>query len=115
VFAVRAEHAFDGEDFRVGGATVPVVEGRIVKVEPAAYEPPSDFELVNHGDATLLPGLIDTHVHLVGDSGVMALERVAGHSSEQIADVVSEALRRQLAAGVTTVRDLGDWRFIPWL
>ena len=111
MFAIRANHAFDGEDFRAGGATVLLEAERIVGVEPAAYEPSSDFELVDYGDATVLPGLIDTHVHLVGDSGVMALERVAGYSSEEIDAVVSEALRRHLAAGVTTVRDLGDRQF----
>jgi hypothetical protein len=49
--------------------------------------------------------------HLVGDSRVMALERVAGYSSEEIDAVVVESLRRHLAAGVTTVCDLGDRRF----
>ena len=49
-----------------------VEDGGIVGVEPMAYEPPSDCELVDYGKATVLPGLIDTHVHLVGDSGVMA-------------------------------------------
>jgi imidazolonepropionase-like amidohydrolase len=69
VFAIRANHAFDGEDFRVGGATVLLEGGRIVAVEPAAHEPPSDCELADYGDATVLPGLIDTHVHLVGAAG----------------------------------------------
>ena len=89
MFAVRANQAFDGEDFRAGGGTVLIEEGRIVGVEPVAYEPPSDCELVDYGNATVLPGLIDTHVHLVGDSGVMALERAAGYSSEEIDAVVS--------------------------
>jgi imidazolonepropionase-like amidohydrolase len=111
VFAVRAAHAFDGENFRAGGGTVLMEEGRIVGVEPMGYEPPSDCQLVDYGNATVLPGLIDTHVHLVGNSGVMALERVAGYSPEEIDEVVSESLRRQLAAGVTTVRDLGDRHF----
>jgi imidazolonepropionase-like amidohydrolase len=111
VFAIRANHAFDGEDFWAGGATVLVVDSRIVGVEPVGYEPPSDCELVDYGDATVLPGLIDTHVHLVGDSGVMALERVSGYSPEEVDAVVVEALRCQLAAGVTTVRDLGDLNF----
>ena len=111
MFAIRAKHAFDGEDFLAGGATLLVEDGGIVGVEPGAYEPPSDCELVDYGDATVLPGLIDTHVHLVGDSGVMALERVAGYSPEEIDDVVVESLHRHLAAGVTTVRDLGDRRF----
>jgi imidazolonepropionase-like amidohydrolase len=111
VFALRANHAFDGEDFRPGGATVLLENGRIVGVEPVAYQPPSDCELVDYSNTTVLPGLIDVHVHLVGDSGMMALERAAGYSSEQIDAVVIEALRSQLAAGVTTVRDLGDRDF----
>jgi hypothetical protein len=41
----------------------------------------------------------------------MALERAAGYSSEEIEAVVSEALASHLAAGVTTVRDLGDRHF----
>jgi imidazolonepropionase-like amidohydrolase len=111
VFTIRANHAFDGEDFRAGGATVLVEDGGIVGVEPVGYEPPSDCDLVDYGDATVLPGLIDTHVHLVGDSDVMALERAAGYSLAEIDAVVVEALQRQLAAGVTTVRDLGDRQF----
>jgi imidazolonepropionase-like amidohydrolase len=111
VFAIRASHAFDGEDFRAGGATVLVDDAGIVGVEPVRYEPPSDCELLDYGDATVLPGLIDTHVHLVGDSRVMALERLAEYSPEEIDTVDVEALRGQLAAGVTTVRDLGDWHF----
>jgi imidazolonepropionase-like amidohydrolase len=111
MLAIRANHAFDGEDFLAGGGTVLVEGCRIVGVESAACELPSDCELVEYGDATVLPGLIDTHVHLVGDSSVMALERVPGYSSEEIDAVVTEALRRHLAAGVTTVRDLGDRHF----
>jgi imidazolonepropionase-like amidohydrolase len=110
-FAIRAKHAFDGEDFRAGGASVLLEDGHIVGVERVAYEPPCDCELVDYGDATMLPGLIDTHVHLVGDSGVMALERSAGYSPAEIDTVVVEALQRHLAAGVTTVRDLGDRQF----
>jgi imidazolonepropionase-like amidohydrolase len=111
VFAIRASHAFDGHDFRAGGGAVLVEDGRITGVEPAAYDLPSDCERLDYGDATVLPGLIDTHVHLVADSGVLALDRVAGYSPEEIDTVVTEALRRQLAAGVTTVRDLGDRDF----
>jgi imidazolonepropionase-like amidohydrolase len=111
MYAVRAGVCFDGERFVAGGATVVVDRGRIVGVEPAAYDVPADCLLHDHGDATVLPGLIDAHVHLVADSGPMALDRVAGYSGEEIEAVVTEALRRHLAAGVTMVRDLGDRNF----
>jgi imidazolonepropionase-like amidohydrolase len=111
VYAVRAGSCFDGERFGPGGATVLVDRGRILGVEPAAYDVPADCPVHDYGDATVLPGLIDTHVHLVTDSGPLALDRVGGYSDEEIDAVVTEALRRHLAAGVTTVRDLGDRNF----
>jgi hypothetical protein len=39
---------------------------------------------------------------------VGALDRVPGLGDDELDAVITEVLRRQLAAGVTTVRDLGD-------
>ena len=110
-FAVRAKHAFDGDHFLDQGATVLVRDGRIVAVEPAAYDVSADWPVVDHGDATILPGLIETHAHLVTDSSPMALDRVAGYTDDEIDAVVTAALQAQLASGVTAVRDLGDRSF----
>ena len=105
---IRAARLFDGERFVPGPATVVVDDGAIGGVEPGRPDPPEHVEVLDLGDVTVLPGLVDTHVHLVGDSGWGALDRVAGYSPEELASVVEESLRPQLAAGVTTVRDLGD-------
>ncbi len=110
MYAVRAPTCFDGSRFLAGGATVLVADGRVAGVEPFGCDLPEDCELAAY-DGTLLPGLVDSHVHLVTDSGPDALGRVAGYSAAEIDDVVTEALRRHLAAGVTTVRDLGDRDF----
>lgn len=110
MLALRASHCFDGTGFVAGGATVLVDEGRIVGLEPFGYDAPDGCPVTTH-DGTLLPGLVEAHTHLVTDSGPNALSRVAGYSAEEIDKVVTEALRRQLAAGVTTVRDLGDRDF----
>ena len=111
MLAIRASHAFDGEAFVDGGATVFVDGVRIVGVESVGCDVPSGWQLVDHGAATVLPGLIDTHVHLVADGGPMALDRVAGCSDDEPDAVVTGSLQRHLAAGVTTVRDLGDRNF----
>jgi len=108
--AIRARHAYDGESFLSAGATVLVEDGLIIGVESYGFQVPGDCLVTGH-DGTLLPGLIDAHAHLVADSGDSALDRVAGYSAEEIEEVISRALRDQLLAGVTTVRDLGDRRF----
>src|SRR3954447_13483700 len=105
---IRAAGLFDGERFAPGPATVVVDDGTIAGVEPGGAYPPKHAEVLDLGDVTVLPGLVDTHVHLVGDSEWGALDRVAGYSPEELTEVVEESLHRQLAAGVTTVRDLGD-------
>jgi imidazolonepropionase-like amidohydrolase len=105
--ALRAPHAFDGTRFLPGGATVVLEGDRIVGVEPGRAELSVDVEVVDH-PGTLLPGLIDCHTHLVADATPGALERVAAMTPAAVDDVITGSLRAQAAAGVTTVRDLGD-------
>jgi imidazolonepropionase-like amidohydrolase len=111
MFAIRSQRVFDGERFVNDGATVLVDDGRVVGLELGFPQIGEDWQLLDFDNATILPGLIDTHVHLVADSGQGALDRVAGFNDEEIDATITEALRRQLDAGVTTVRDLGDRRF----
>jgi imidazolonepropionase-like amidohydrolase len=106
MWAIRARWAFDGERVVPGGAVVLVDGDRIVGVE--SRDVPADCQLFDFPDATLLPGLINTHVHLCGDSELDALERLPGFSDDELAAVIDDALERELTAGVTTVRDLGD-------
>ena len=92
-----------------------VEHGRIVRVahgDGAAIEAPG-AERRDLGDVTLLPGLIDMHVHLDSDP------LYSGYSYLQFNDrfwsmVSVEHARRTLLAGFTTIRNLGssDWNDI---
>ena len=105
--AVRATRAFDGTGFLAGGVTLLVDGGRIVGVEPGHFTVPDQVEVTEYA-GTVLPGLVDCHTHLVADATVGGLERAGAMSPQALDAVVADSLQAHAAAGVTTVRDLGD-------
>jgi len=108
MFGIRGDRLFDGvADHYLAHAVVLVDQGAIVAVETLA-DARRGVEVVDLGDVTLLPGLIDSHSHLVLD----ASNDPVGHITNSEDDVVLEhcraAAKAALRAGITTVRDLGD-------
>lgn len=85
-----------------------VRDGRVAAVGPVAELATGGVEHLAFPGTTVLPGLVNAHVHLAFDvlrDPVPAL-RDAAHEALR-ATVVANA-HAQLAAGITTVRDLGD-------
>jgi len=105
--ALRAPVAFDGERFVDGGATVLVDGSAILGVERYGFEVPADVDVTTY-EGTLLPGLIDAHVHLVADSTPGGLERTGEMADGEVDAVIERSLALHAASGTTTVRDLGD-------
>lgn len=107
----RADTAFDGERLLPGGALVLVEGSQIAAVESGLAPAPDGCEVTYLPGSTLLPGLIDTHVHLCGDGSARALDQFFELTPEDLEAIISRALQGHLAAGVTAVRDLGDYEW----
>jgi imidazolonepropionase-like amidohydrolase len=103
--------AFDGERFLPQGATVLTEGTRILSVSPGRTAIPEGFAVHRHERGTLLPGLIDTHVHLIADGKDGALGRDPDRAPEEREEVIRQSLLAHARAGVTTLRDLGDNRY----
>lgn len=108
MLALRAARAFDGEHPVAGPLTILTENGKIKAVEQGHPNIPNATQIDLGPDTTVLPGLIDTHVHLGADSGNGALDRLPSFTPDHLTAVIKDSLARHLAAGVTTVRDLGD-------
>ena len=104
----RADAAFDGERVIAGGALVLVEDGCIVGIQPFGADAPDGCPVRYLPGTTILPGLIDAHVHLCADSGPRALDQLPELDAGQVDAIVAASMQVELAAGVTAVRDLGD-------
>jgi imidazolonepropionase-like amidohydrolase len=106
---LRAPRLLDGTGAPpVTDAALLVEGGRIAYAGPAAGLPEGAGRLParEFPGATLVPGLVDVHVHLVASAGPDLAADVPKSEAERTLAAVANA-RRQLERGVTLVRDLG--------
>ena len=107
VRAYKAALVVDGvSEQPVEDGVVVVHDENIASVGRGADLPP-EADVVDLGDVTLLPGLIDAHVHLVWNASAEPHELVAREGRALTALRCSHSAALHLRAGVTTVRDLG--------
>jgi imidazolonepropionase-like amidohydrolase len=110
VIVVRAARLYDGERTVLQkGATV-IVEGKTIRAVGERLPSPSGAQVIDLGDATLLPGLIDVHAHLLIDprQGEFRSALLSRTSARKALDGYHTA-RILLEAGFTSVRDPGDF------
>ena len=91
----------------VRNPVVRIEAGRIMAIGTRTADEKVDIDL---GDVTLLPGLIDAHVHLIGGEEMTPYDDLRQTAARAAIEGVANA-RRTLAAGFTTVRDLGSRDF----
>ena len=114
-YVLKAAAMFDGQhDTLVTPGLVVVTGGRIVAVGRDTAIP-AGAEVIDLGDATLLPGFIDAHTHLTfpysDDYNKEELESLQKTIAERALDASVNA-RVTLMAGFTTVRDVGSTDYL---
>ena len=92
-----------------GPSTIIVKNGKIVEIQSGYNQGPDGATIIDLKDQFVLPGLIDSHVHLDSDAGGNAgLVESITSSDAQTAFRAAMNAKKTLMAGFTTVRNLGD-------
>jgi imidazolonepropionase-like amidohydrolase len=110
---IRAGHLLDVKTGKVlDGQTIVVSGNTIQSIAPTASIPaqPSD-KVVDLGTLTVLPGLIDVHTHLTGNTDFDPFHEVIDTNAKDAINGVVNA-RTTLLAGITTVRNVGTGGFV---
>jgi imidazolonepropionase-like amidohydrolase len=112
---LKAAHLFDSASGTLTDRAVIVVQGNKIQAVGSGAPLPADAEVIDLGDATLLPGFIDAHVHLSQESGpnwyLDFYHDVMRFPAEQ-ALYGAHYAKLTLEAGFTTVRDVGSEEYL---
>jgi imidazolonepropionase-like amidohydrolase len=111
--AIKAARLFDGTSDTLVQNAVVVVDGN--RITAIGGPIPANARVIDLGDATLLPGFIDAHVHLTMESGdnyyLDFFTEMMRHPPEQ-ALLASTYARKTIDAGFTTVRNVGAGDYV---
>ena len=107
---IHAGYLIDGSnDNPMNEMSIYVIENKITEVITGYIEPEAEDDYIDLSGYTVLPGLIDMHVHLTSNQS--STNRYIESTSLNAADYAIRAVsnsKKTLLAGFTTVRNLGD-------
>ncbi|XAZ82005.1 amidohydrolase family protein (plasmid) [Fibrella sp. ES10-3-2-2] len=109
-YLIKAGQLYDAEQNAFLKNQQILIKGnRIVKVGEKLEVPPNT-QVFNYPNATVTPGLIDAHTHVLTSQGIteeLAADAILRSSEHRVLRAVKH-LKSYLAAGFTTIRDVGN-------
>ena len=111
LLVIKAGQLIDGKSKNVKkDISIVINNNQIVDVKPSGeLDMPEDlnYKLLDYSDKTVLPGLVDSHVHLTGIGDGRAGDDLATLPDEILSINMANNARVHLQSGVTTIRDCG--------
>jgi imidazolonepropionase-like amidohydrolase len=112
LIALRAAWLFDGTSSALVRDPLVLIDGGAIVAVDSGVPTPEDADVTDLGGATLLPGLVDPHVHLAFDASPDPVGHLASRNDDEARDAMIRAGQTALRGGITTVRDLGDRNYL---
>lgn len=112
---LKAAHLFDAVTGKVMDGGMVVVNGTTIESVGKSMDLPAGVQVIDLGDATLLPGFIDSHVHMsleMSDNWYMDFYNKTQRFPAEQALYGALYAQRTLKAGFTTVRDVGTENYV---
>jgi imidazolonepropionase-like amidohydrolase len=97
---------FDGQSETAMGPGEVLVDGDQIMEVAASVGRPTGVEVVDLSDRTVMPGFIDTHVHLTMEGSHIATQTLASEATKALTGL--GLAQAYLLRGFTTLRDLGS-------